>query len=48
VTKVVSQAANGDMQASREIFDRLDGKVTQPIQGDLTIHQHEKALSELD
>jgi hypothetical protein len=30
----LAQAASGDMQAIRELADRLDGKATQPIAGD--------------
>lgn len=32
--KVLGQAAEGDMQAVKEIADRLDGKVPQTIAGD--------------
>jgi hypothetical protein len=30
----LAQAASGDMQAIKELADRLDGKATQPIAGD--------------
>ncbi len=31
---VVAAAINGDMQAAKEIGDRLDGKSTQPLTGE--------------
>jgi hypothetical protein len=31
---LVLKAAEGDVNAAREIFDRVDGKATQPIGGD--------------
>lgn len=33
-TKLVDLAIQGDVQAIKEINDRVDGKVTQPIGGD--------------
>lgn len=36
--KVIVQAANGDAQAYKEVFDRLDGKATQQLD---VIHEGE-------
>jgi hypothetical protein len=33
-TKLVERATRGDLQATQEIFNRLDGKAVQPIAGD--------------
>ncbi len=47
--KMIKLAEDGDMQAIKEIGDRLDGKPAQAVEmsGDLTI-THEEALSELE
>lgn len=34
VTKMLDEAEKGEPVARRELFDRLDGKPTQPISGD--------------
>lgn len=44
---LVEKAKGGDVQAIREIADRLDGKPTQHIEADVSM-SHEDALSELE
>lgn len=36
IDKLVAKAVGGDTTAIREVFDRVDGKPPQPLQGDPT------------
>ncbi len=45
--KLVEMACDGDIQAIKEIGDRLDGKAQQAIVGEV-IHKHVKELSDND
>ena len=47
--KLIAQAESGDMQAVKEIADRMDGKPAQSVEmsGGLAI-SHEEALGELE
>jgi hypothetical protein len=47
--KCAAAAEGGDMQAMKEIGDRLDGKPAQALEhsGDMTL-RHEDALEQLD
>jgi hypothetical protein len=46
--KVIEMATEGDMQAIREIGDRLEGKPSQSIDMTVTEMSHEEALDLLD
>lgn len=45
---LINQAAKGDVKAIAQIFDRIEGKATQPIDAEFTFISHEDALDELE
>jgi hypothetical protein len=48
VEATILQAMKGNGAALKMVWETIEGKITQPVEVDMTVRSHEEALSELE